>query len=127
MYLVHFLSTLVDDFAALHCAHFVSLPNFGFEMKIRTSGFDISDSDSIRNQLRFDYGHPYLVANNQKFLTVVPGINDLKNNAVNDVANVLEKASLPISVNSNTNLIQRYYKVRCRAKESQVKKQRCCQ
>ena len=27
-----FLSTLVDDFAALHCAHFVSLPNFGFEI-----------------------------------------------------------------------------------------------
>ena len=42
-----FLSALVDDFAALHCAHFVSLPNFGFEMKIRNSGFDISDSDYI--------------------------------------------------------------------------------
>ena len=27
-----FLSTLADDFAALHCAHFVSLPNFGFEI-----------------------------------------------------------------------------------------------
>ena len=27
-----FLSALVDDFAALHCAHFVSLPNFGFEI-----------------------------------------------------------------------------------------------
>ena len=54
-YLVH---TLADDFAALHCAHFVNLPNFGFEMKIRNSGFDICDSDSIRNQLRFGYGHP---------------------------------------------------------------------
>ena len=51
-------SALADDFAALYCAHFVSLPNFGFEMKIRNSGFDICDSDSIRNQLRFGYGHP---------------------------------------------------------------------
>ena len=53
-----FLSTLADDVAALHCAHFVSLPNFGFEMKIRNSGFDVCDSDSIRNHLRFGYGHP---------------------------------------------------------------------
>ena len=53
-----FLSTLVDDFAALHCAHFVSLPYFRFEMKIQNSGFDICDSDSIQNQLRFGYGHP---------------------------------------------------------------------
>ena len=53
-----FWSTLADDFTALHCAHFVSLPNFGFKMKIRNSGFDICDSDSIRNQLRFGYGHP---------------------------------------------------------------------
>ena len=45
-----FLSTLADDFAALHCAYFVSLPNFGF---------DICGSDSIRNQLRFGYGHSY--------------------------------------------------------------------
>ena len=27
-------------------------------MKIRNSGFNICDSDSIRNQLRFGYGHP---------------------------------------------------------------------
>ena len=33
------------------CAHFVSLLNFGFEMKIRNCGFDIWDSDSIRNHL----------------------------------------------------------------------------
>ena len=39
-------------------AYFVSLPNFEFEMKIRNSGFNICDSDSIRNQLRFGYGHP---------------------------------------------------------------------
>ena len=57
MYFVHFLSTVVDDLAALHCAQFVSLPNFGFE-KIQNSGFDVCDSDLIRNQLRFGYGHP---------------------------------------------------------------------
>ena len=37
-----------------------------------------------------------LVANNQKFLTVVLGLNNFKNGTVNDVANVWEKASLPI-------------------------------
>ena len=57
---MHFLSTLADDFAALYCAHFASLPNFGLEMKIRNSGFDICDSDLIRNELRFGYGHPYI-------------------------------------------------------------------
>ena len=55
-----FLSTLAEDLAALHCAHFVSLTNFGFEMKIRNSGFDICDSDSIRNYPRLGYSHPYL-------------------------------------------------------------------
>ena len=38
--------TLVDDFATLHCAYFVGLPNFGFKMKIRNSGFNICDSNS---------------------------------------------------------------------------------
>ena len=52
VYFVHFLSTLADDFAALHCAHFVSLPNFGFEMKIQNSGFDIFDSDSKSAKVR---------------------------------------------------------------------------
>ena len=52
---------LLMEFEALHWAYVVSLPNFGFEMKIRNSGFDICDSDSIWNQLRFGYGHPHIV------------------------------------------------------------------
>ena len=38
------------------------------------------------------------MANNQKFLTVVPGFNDLKNGTENDVANVWEKASLGLPI-----------------------------
>ena len=30
-------------------------------MRIQTSGFDICDSNSIRNHPRFGYGHPYPV------------------------------------------------------------------
>ena len=32
VFLCIFLSALADDFASLHSAHFVSLPNFGFEI-----------------------------------------------------------------------------------------------
>ena len=51
MYFVHLLSSLVDDFAALLCAHFVSLPKFGFEIKIQNSGFNICDSESAKVRL----------------------------------------------------------------------------